>query len=179
MNLIDIFILAIALGIDCLVVSFSQGLIFKSNRTQNSIMLALTMGLFQGLMPCLSYLATDLVDEYIEPYSKLIVFAIFLFLGIKLIASAFKHKNETICCINWKCLVGMGIATSIDALGAGVSLQLSDAPFLLSVLLIGIISFIMSEFGFWFGNLFKQFPSKFLVIFGGTILIFLALKAVA
>ncbi len=179
MNLIDLTILAVALGIDCLVVSFSQGLIFKSNRTRNSLILALTMGLFQGVMPCISYSATDLVSKYIEPYAHFIVFAIFMFLGLKFIIEAlFFEEKEQINCISLKCLISLGIATSIDALGAGVSLNLTKTPILLSFLIIGFMSFVMSLAGFWSGNFFKHLPSKFLAIAGGIILIFLAVKGV-
>lgn len=48
MHLIEILFLAAALGVDCLVVSFSQGLVFTRNRTKNSLALALTMGVFSG-----------------------------------------------------------------------------------------------------------------------------------
>ena len=177
MNLIDIIILAVALGVDCLVVSFTQGLILKSNRTRNSILLAVTMGLFQGLMPVISYFCTELVSEYIEPYAETLVFAIFMFLGLKFICESF-IKKDNICCIDLKCLIGMGIATSIDALGAGVNLSLTNTSAILSCTIIGIMSFLMSLCGFWGGNIFKCFPSQILEISGGLILIFLALKGV-
>ena len=99
-------------------------------------------------------------------------------LGIKFIYEAFQKKEDMICCIGLKCLIGMGIATSIDAMAAGVSLRLTNASLVLSVALIGFVSFIMSLIGFWSGNIFKKLPSKYLEIFGGIILIFLALKAI-
>jgi putative Mn2+ efflux pump MntP len=176
LSLVDLFILAIALGMDCLIVSFSQGLIFKSNKRRNSFLLACTMGFFQGFMPCISYVATDFVDHYIEPYADIIVFLIFLTLGAKFIAGAFFHKEDEISCIDWKCLMGMGIATSIDALASGVGLQLTKTPMMLAVLIIGFISFFMSLSGFWLGYFFKKLPSKILEISGGLILIALALK---
>lgn len=176
MNLIDIIILAVALGIDCLVVSFSQGLIFKSNRLKNSLALALSMGFFQGFLPVFGYLGVGVIEKYIEPFSKFIVFAIFLTLGVKFIYESFQEKEDKVCCIDFKCLVGLGIATSIDAMASGVSLNLANAPFLFSVLLIGLMSFIMSICGFWSGIFFKHLPSRFLEIFGGLVLIFLAIK---
>ena len=176
MSLIDIFILSVALGIDCLVVSFSQGLIFTKNRVRNSLMLGLTMGFCQGFMPFLSFIGTEFVSKFIESYAQIIVFLIFLALGAKFIAGAFLEKKEEICCIDFKCLIGMGIATSIDALASGVGLNLANAPLFVSISLIGIISFVMSLCGFWFGNFFKKLPSKVLEISGGTILILLALK---
>lgn len=178
MSLVEIFLLAIALGIDCCVVSFSQGLIFKSQRVKNSLFLALTMGIFQGLMPCIGYTGADVIHKYVAPFSDLIVFTIFLILGIKFIAEAFQPKENEICCIGFKCLMGMGIATSIDALVAGGSLNFSRTPLVEPAMIIGAASFIMSLAGFWSGNLIKNFPSKYLEISGGIILILLAIKAV-
>ena len=79
MNLFEIILLAIALGIDCLVVSFSQGLIFNKNRTKNSLALAATMGIFQGIMPVLGYFGAGVVSVYVEKFSHWLVFVIFLF----------------------------------------------------------------------------------------------------
>lgn len=177
MSLIEIILLAVALGIDCCVVSFSQGLIFKSQRVKNSLFLALTMGIFQGLMPCIGYIGADVIHKYVAPFSSLIVFAIFLILGIKFIAEAFQPKEYEICCIGFKCLMGMGVATSIDALVAGGSLNFSHTPLIEPAMIIGFASFVMSLAGFWSGNLIKNFPSRYLEITGGVILILLAVKA--
>ncbi len=180
MNLIEIILLAIALGVDCLVLSFSQGLVFNANRTKNSILLALTMGLFQGGMPIIGYFAAHIVSDYVETFANWIIFTIFLVLGIKFVHEAFQSQNEddNVCCIDFRCLISMGIATSIDAMGAGVGLRFSDTNLILSMFIIGLVSFIMSLVGFWAGNQFKHLPSKYLEIFGGLILIGLALKAV-
>ena len=178
MHLIEILFLAVALGIDCLLVSFSQGLIFTHNRVKNSLALAFTMGFSQGIMPCFGYFFTGLISSYIEAYAKWFVFIIFFILGAKFIYEAFNEKEEKISCIDLKCLVSLGIATSIDALASGVSLNLTKTPLLLSVLLIGFMSFIMSMAGFWSGNFFKKLPSKYLEISGGIILIFLAFNSI-
>ena len=178
MNLIEIILLAVALGIDCLVVSFSQGLIFNNNRMKNSMALAVTMGFFQGAMPVIGYVGADVISSYVSAFAHWLVFAIFMLLGLKFIFEAFHEKEETICCIGMKCLISMGIATSIDALAAGASLNLSGAGLLVPCLIIGAASFVMSLCGFWFGNCFRKFPSKILEITGGVILIILAVKSV-
>jgi len=178
MTLVEVIFLSFALAIDCCVVSFSQGLIFKSRRVKNSLFLALTMGIFQGLMPCIGYIGAQVIHQYVEPFANLIVFTIFLMLGIKFIAEAFQPKKDEICCIGFKCLMGMGIATSIDALVAGGSLNFSHTPLVGPAMIIGVASFLMSLIGFWSGNMIRNFPSKYLEITGGVILILLALKAV-
>lgn len=178
MHFIEILLLAIALGVDCFVVSFSQGLIFTHNRVKNSLALAFTMGLSQGIMPCIGYFFTGAISEFVEPYGKWLVFTIFFALGVKFIYEAFNEKEESICCIGLKCLIGMGLATSIDALASGVSLNLTKSPLMLSACLIGFTSFFMSVAGFWAGSGFKKLPSKYLELSGGVILVLLAIKAV-
>lgn len=142
-------------------------------------MLAVTMGLFQGGMPIIGYGFAQIVSSYVEAFASWIIFGIFMTLGVKFIYEAFQEKEEDgVCCIGLRCLISMGIATSIDALGAGVGLRFSEANLILAMVLIGAASFIMSLIGFWAGNLFKHIPSKYLEVAGGLILVGLALKAV-
>jgi manganese efflux pump family protein len=177
LSLVELIFLSIAMGIDCLVVSFSQGLIFDKQRVKNSLSLALTMGLFQGIMPCIGYVGADSIKTYLAPFSKWIVFTIFLILGLKFIFEAIAEKEkEEICCIGFRCLMAMGFATSIDALVAGGSLSFAGTTLLMPAVMIGIASFLMSLTGFWLGNSFKKLPSKYLEIAGGIILVGLAVK---
>ena len=178
MSLIDIILLSIALGIDCLVVSFSQGLIFTENRTVNSLKLALVMGSFQGFMPVIGYIGTDTLYNYILPFSKWIVFGIFLILGLKFIFESFKTEKAPVKCLDMKCLISLGVATSIDALVSGATIRLTQTNIILACLVIGIGSFLMSLTGFWSGNKLKSICSKCLEKAGGLILIALAIKAI-
>lgn len=178
MNLIDIILLAAALGIDCLIVSFSQGLIFNCNRRKNSLNLALTMGIFQGFMPVIGYIGTNSLYKLLVPFSKWIVFAIFFTLGVRFIIEIFQKKaDEKIQCIGFKCLMSLGLATSIDALVSGASIKLTHTNLFLAAALIGMVSFIMSLTGFWSGSRVKHIPSKYLEAAGGIILILLAVKS--
>lgn len=177
MNFIDLILLGLALGVDCFVVSFSQGLIFKSEKVKNSFKLALTMGLFQGVMPVIGYIGTNSLYKYVVPYSKWIVFGIFLLLGLKFIVESFQPKEKDVQCIGLKCLLGLGLATSIDALVSGASIRLTQTSLLISVMIIGIASFLMSIGGFYSGNFIKNIPSKYLEITGGLILVALAIKS--
>lgn len=178
MGLISIILLSFALGMDCLVVSFSQGLIFVKNRRINSLKLSLTMGLFQGFMPIIGYIAADKVYKYIVPYSKWIVFFIFFILGLNFILQSFKKdESEQICYIGIKCLMSLGLATGIDALISGVTLKLTSTILWQACFLIGLGSFLMSQAGFWSGNILKNIKTQYLHIIGGFILISLAVKA--
>lgn len=178
MTLFEMIFLSIALGMDCLVVSFSQGLVIRFKRHKISHILALIMGLFQGGMPLISYFLTGFVFDYIAPFAKTLVFGIFMFLGVKFIFEALKDdENVKPVRLGYKVFVLLGIATSIDALGAGVSLKLTSTPLLISCAIIALGSYLMSLVGFWGGFFLKRFNTKYLEIGAGIILIFLAFKA--
>ena len=179
MGIVQILFLAFALSIDAMVVSFSQGLIFKTQKRKNSLILAFFLGFFQFLMPVLGYFCSLGIYKYLQFINTWIVFVIFMILGIKFIKEAFdEEKEETITRLSLGCLLAFAIATSIDAFGAGISLCFSHVKVWFPAVLIGIITFINSLLGFWFGYLFKNFPAKYLQILGGIILIGLAIKAI-
>lgn len=178
MSIIDILILAIALSMDACVVSFSNGLIFTKNKTVNSLMLAFSVGFFQFLMPIIGFLLAQSVSKYVEPYDHWIVFAIFILLGLKIIKDAYKPKeeDEINCYMCFSYIFLVSIATSIDALGAGVSIAFTGTKIFYPAVIIGIVTFINSLLGFWSGHLFKNFPTKNLEIASGIILVLLGFK---
>lgn len=178
MSNFDILILAIALSIDACVVSFSNGLIFTQNKRLNSFMLATSVGFFQFFMPIIGYFTAQSVNKYVEPYDHWIVFGIFAILGAKFIKDAFKEEKEEKlhCYLCFKYIIMVSIATSIDALGAGVSIAFSGTQILFPAIIIGIVTFINSLLGYWSGYLFKKFPTRNLEISGGLILIGLGIK---
>ena len=178
MNCIEIIFLAIALSVDACVVSFSYGLTFNQNRLKNMLLLATFTGLFQGIMPCFGYFLTQFIRTYIAPYADLIVCTIFVFLGIKCIKEAFDTKKQTPNCIAITCLLLIGIATSIDAFSAGISLSLYGNKILKPAILITAITFINSSLGYFIGEKCKCLPSKGMEIFAGIILVILGIKAV-
>ena len=177
MSYISIILLAIALSIDACVVSFSYGITFTEKRLKNSLSLAICTGLFQGIMPAIGYYLTSFVKSFIEPYAALIVFLIFTYLGVKVIIEAFDTQKEKPVCIDLKCLLLVGIATSIDAFSAGITLSLFGNHILKPALLIALVTFANSILGFDFGGKLKHLPTKGLEIFAGILLIILGVKA--
>ena len=176
MSWFDTLVLAVALSIDAMIVSFSNGLIFSKRRTINYLKLALTVGFFQFLMPIIGYFFAQTVSTYVKPYAPWLVFGIFTFLGLKFIKDSFKENVIVKHNFTTGYIATVGIATSIDALFAGVSISFFGNSIFWSSLIIGVITFINSMLGFWCANLIKNLSSKKMQIFGGMILIFLGLK---
>ena len=177
MTLAGIILLAIALSIDACAVSFAHGLIMRENRLKNALFLAIFTGVAQGIMPTIGYFSTQVVYKYVAPASKWLVFAIFLYLGIKFIQEAFEKDKEIPLCLSLQCLFLIAIATSIDALAAGVSISLTKTPILFPACLIACTTFMFAILGYWSGCCLKKFSTKYLEIFAGLVLIALALKS--
>ena len=176
MSYLFIFILAFALSIDAMTVSFSYGIAYSDNRLKNSLLLAGFTGFFQGLMPVIGYYMTSIVKAGLLQYADWIVFLIFTYLGIKFIIEAFEKQKEKRLCIDLKCLLLIGIATSIDAFSAGVSLSLYGNKIFKPALLIAFVTFVNSQIGFNIGAFFKTLSTKWMLILGGVLLIFLGIK---
>ena len=177
MSNIELLILAFALSVDACVVSFSYGLTTDKSKRVTAFALAFTTGVFQAIMPVLGYEFTNLIKVFILPYSKWIVFIIFAYLGFTIIKEAFNKENEEKAILTLRTLILIGIATSIDAFSAGITLSLTNTPLLLSAVTIGIVTFINSFLGFSSGFCLKKFNSKGMEILGGVLLIALAIKS--
>lgn len=177
MNLFDILLLAFALSIDACVVSFSYGMNTKSKILKSSLLLAVFTGFFQGAMPVVGGICTNYVRYYIQPFSKWIIFAIFMYLGINFIKESFESK-KIVKKLSFTVLLLIAVATSIDALSAGIPIALKCSSIYMPVVLIGVVTFVNSLIGFYIGRKFSHFKPEFLSILGGLILICLAVKII-
>lgn len=180
---LDSLLLGVALSVDAMVVSFTQGLIFTKNKRANSTLLAFFVAFFQFLMPVIGWFLAKFIYNFVATCADWIAAVIFFLLGAKFITDTVKHKDETteICqqatpYLSLKFLFIVSIATSIDALGAGMSLRFLEKPILLPAIVIGVMTFINSLIAFWSGYCFKQFHSKGMELAAGSILILLAAK---
>jgi putative Mn2+ efflux pump MntP len=75
-----------------------------------------------------------------------------------------------------KVLLVLAIATSIDAFAAGFTLPMLGAPMLLSLMLIGVVTAVLSAAGLFAGRRFGAILGKRLDVVGGIILIGLGTK---
>ncbi len=177
MSLVSLVLLAIALSVDACVVSFAHGLVLEGKKFKNALLLALFTGFFQAFMPLIGYYITQSMLKYVEPFGKWLVFAIFMYLGIKFIQESFNEDREVPLCLSLRCLFFIGIATSIDALASGVTLSLTSTNIFKAVFLIGTTTFLFAFVGYWSGCCMKKLSTKVLEVMAGLILVFLSVKS--
>lgn len=181
MSILEIWLLAVSLAIDCFTVSVTSGIILHRLRWGNTLKMAFFFGLFQALMPLIGWFGASRFNYLIEAYDHWIAFGLLLFLGARMIHAHFK-SDET-CCFDptqLRVILTLAIATSIDALAVGISLAFTGIRTIqdLSVplFIIGLVSFLLSIIGNTIGVFFgKRFHLR-VEIFGGLVLIGIGLK---
>lgn len=173
--MLSVVFLAFALSADAFAVAFSYGLVIRRDLFLNALKLGMAAGLGQFVMPIVGWLATGSVHRYVEAFDHWIAFAVFLFLGLNVIAGAWQKKGgeegRRSPKLSLKILSAVAVATSIDACVAGISLYFMPVNIWLSAFLIGIVCMAVTIAGFGLSCCFQKLPTKLLQTFAGIVLI--------
>lgn len=176
----SILVLAIGLAIDAMAVSAARGLATSRIRLRHAVLVAVFFGGFQGLMPLLGWLAGSRVGPFVEAWDHWIAFALLAAIGGKMLWEARGERTETAApeaeLYGIRVMTVLAIATSIDALAAGISLPMLDAPLVLSIGTIGITTAVLSVIGLFAGRRFGSALGRRLDVIGGVVLIGLGAK---
>lgn len=178
MSLVEIVLISIGLAMDAFAVSVCKGLSMKKLEIKKMVIVALYFGLFQGLMPVIGYLLGTNFSDLVTSIDHWIAFILLGFIGGKMIKEALgKEESEIDDKVDFKSMVVLAIATSIDALAVGITFAfLNSGNIVLSFLLIGIITFVLSLIGVKIGNKFGSKYEKKAELVGGLILVLLGIK---
>ena len=175
---LEIWLLAVGLAMDCFAVSIASGIILKRARLRPMLVMAISFGFFQALMPLLGWIGASFFSHLIESVDHWIAFAILAFLGGRMILESFKDEDcrQTFNPASPKVVFTMAIATSIDALAIGITFAFLQVRLITSVTIIGCITFCFTIAGVLIGNVFgSKFKDK-ATILGGIILIGIGVK---
>lgn len=178
MDYISLILIAFGLSFDTFAVSVSTGIKITYLKFKQALKIALTLGVFQALMPLIGWFLGVQIESYISNYDHWIAFGLLAILGLRMIYESFsKEENNTSANpLNPVVLIGMAIATSIDALVVGVSFAFMNMNIYLSVAIIGLVTFLVSMVGMLFGKKVGGKLGKRMEIVGGIILIIIGLK---
>ncbi len=177
MGLIEIILIGIGLAMDAFAVSICKGLSMKKMDWKKAIIIGLYFGGFQALMPAIGYFLGIGFETKIKNIDHWVAFILLSFIGINMIKEAFqendKDADEN---IDFKTMIILSIATSIDALTVGITFAFLNVNIFLAISIIGIITFIISSIGVKIGNVFGDKYESKAEITGGVILILIGLK---
>lgn len=175
--MIEVLFLAVALSMDAFAVSIGLG----SKRLPGTLSLALKagiyFGLFQGLMPLAGYLGGRGVLGWIEAFAPWIGFVLLLLIGAKMIYESFcEGVEEKIFRISHRVMVSLAIATSIDALAAGFTLNLLPINPWLSCAIIALTTLAFSIAGVYVGRQTGTLLESTAERLGGVVLILIGFR---
>jgi manganese efflux pump family protein len=175
--MIAALLLALALAMDAFAVALTQGARFRPG-ARGALAIALTFGVFQGVMPLIGWGIGAVAFAYIEAVDHWIAFGLLTVLGVRMLGGHV-GEEEAARALTGKALLVAGVATSIDALAAGITLPtLAVAP-LIAAALIGLVTVIMSGAGVWLGRIAGDRLGAWAERAGGVILIGLGCKILA
>jgi putative Mn2+ efflux pump MntP len=175
--MLEALLLALALAMDAFAVALTQGARFRP-ALAGGLGIALTFGVFQAVMPLAGWGIGAVAFAYIEAVDHWIAFGLLAFLGVRML-SGHVGEDEAARALTGKALMVAGVATSVDALAAGITLPTLDIGPLIAAALIGGVTFAMSGAGVMLGRIAGDRWGAWAERAGGVVLIALGCKILA
>lgn len=177
MGALEILLISIGLAMDAFAVSICKGLAMKVMSWKKAIIVGLYFGLFQALMPVMGFFLGTTFQEVVTKIDHWISFGLLSIIGINMLKEAFANNEENHNdSVDFKTMLLLGVATSIDALAVGITFAFLRVNMVLAGLMIGIITFAICVIGVKIGNKFGDKYERKAETVGGIILIFIGIK---
>lgn len=193
----EILLLAVALSMDACAVAMTNGMTYPKTNFPRAVLIGAFFGFFQFLMPVIGYFITGVIaDAFLstfEAVSGWVSFALLAFLGGKMLFENIREcrcknkEGEGACTCSSPLSIGkltlQAIATSIDALAVGVTLQMAAISKGLAfggmwgaTLIIGCITLLLSVAAVYIGKAIGNKLADKAGIFGGVVLLAIGVK---
>lgn len=176
-SVLHLVIISISLAADALSVSIAGGMKSQQYKTQHALKVAGFFGAFQAGMPIIGWMIGAVITNLAAGFSPLIAFVLLTIVGLKMIKESLSadetntkniHANQT--------LFTLAVATSIDALVVGVTLEMLHLPIVLSAIVIGLVTFVLCFIGYILGRHLGNVFGKQVEIVGGVAIIAVGIK---
>ena len=173
MSILEIFLIGISLSMDAFAVSICKGLCMNKIRINKCIKVGLYFGVFQAIMPLLGYLLGNTFKDIIINVDHFIILLILSLIGINMITEKNEEVDKN---TNFKTMILLSIATSIDAFAVGITFSFLKVNIIFSIFIIGLTTFIISFWGVLLGNKIGMKYQRKAKVVGGITLIILGIK---
>ena len=125
----------------------------------------------------LEYFLGSTFESFITSFDHWVAFILLAVIGGNMIKESNDDEEEKRNSnIDVKTMIGLAVATSIDALAVGVTFAFFEVNLLLAISIIGIITFVLSVIGVIIGNKFGDKFQNRAELAGGIILIIIGIK---
>lgn len=176
MSILELFLVAVGLSMDAFAVSICKGLSMKKMSWKNAAIAGAYFGGFQAGMPLIGYLLGSGFKGVINQIDHWVAFVLLVLIGANMIKEALGEVESLNDTFDFKTMIPLAVATSIDALAVGVSFACLSVDIVPAVCFIGVITFVLSFAGIRVGNVFGAKYKSGAEIAGGVILILMGTK---
>ncbi len=175
-------LLGIGLAMDAFSVSMANGLNEPDMKPGKMCAVAGVFGVFQTAMPLIGWVCVHTIVLYFTAFEKFIpwiALILLCYIGGKMLYEGIRNREDGDARrrVGFWGLILQGVATSIDALSVGFTIEQYPWPMALaSTLIIGIVTFFICLAGLAIGRRFGTCLSNKAAIMGGVILILIGLE---
>lgn len=173
-EIVTLFIMAFALGMDAFSVGLGMGLI--KLRLRQILKIGVIIGIFHVLMPLAGMLIGKLLSDKFGVFASYIGGILLLLLGIQMIISSIKNENKPLITPIGSGLFIFALSVSLDSFSVGLSLGIYGVRTLAAIIIFGIVSMVLTWAGLLLGRKVKDWLGTYSEVFGGSILFIFGLK---
>jgi putative Mn2+ efflux pump MntP len=158
---------------DACAISIASGVLIKRQKLKKALLFGALFGGFQMGMPVIGYAVGRTCSAYIGAFDHWVVFGLLTCIGAKMIyeATTIDALERAPSDMTALVLVGLALATSIDALAVGIGFAFIDIAIVVPVIVIGAVTFMFSCAGVLVGSTMGSLFEKKMEMFGGLALI--------
>lgn len=177
--MLSVLLLALSLAMDAFAASVCCGVNAQGLGLRDSLKIGLWFGGFQTGMTLTGGLFGDQLSRHLWQLGSLLAFGLLAFLGGRMVWEALCPPKEEGCPrydLRPGPLAALALATSLDALAAGVSLAFLGKELYGSSVVIGLTAFALSTLGALLGRRAGQGLHRWANLAGGGVLLWLGIK---
>lgn len=173
-DVFSILLLAMAVGLDAF--SISLGIGTQRLRLRQLLLVSCLFGISHLLMPLIGLILGKQLSPQIEEYTLFLSGLLLLFIGLHMLFSTFKQKIPRLMAqLSYPHFAVLAFTTSIDSFPVGVSLGLSEARIILSLMLFGLTTMFLTMLGLLIGRKAHYLFGIYSEMFGAIVLCSLGL----
>jgi len=181
MGIAETLVLAVGLGLDAFSVALAVGGALGRATKRQTFRLSFHFGLFQFLMPLAGWALGRGAVGFVRDYDHWVAFGLLFSIGAHMIYGSFQKDGARAAAAvrdptrGWS-LVGLSLATSLDALGAGVGLGILGRRLFWAAAVIGLVAGAMTLAGIRAGGRLHFWAGRWMETLGGGVLVGLSIK---
>jgi putative Mn2+ efflux pump MntP len=163
-------IIAFSLSTDAFAASIAKGARFPSLSMLRATGIAAGFGVLEALAPLLGYLLGKQFEGVIQDWDHWVAFGLLSLLGARMIWKSFQEQHEapTSTSPTWGVVALTALGTSVDASAVGVTLALFSDNIPVTLIAIGLVTFMMTFIGLRLGGMIGDRVGRWAEGLGGV-----------